>query len=338
MADFIQANNQEQAQTQAQTTNLCVVGIIGSSIYDRSEFANTSNGFLYTTINYSNIPYFYDLLKGTKTTNEFKYLNILRYFTTPNSKIFFDFKCSGDCCSGAKFSNEELTKKTSQLIELLLKKGANVVVGDHSMGALFNNWIPAHMGCSSPIEIKPETTSGLFRMFGNKKDFIESVHPTLNQIGDMSDNEKIQIDFSNMSGTLVYSINKNCPIPVKVISQGYPLFNPSNRMGREILENNLVNPQNHEEEKNLEPVQCEFSLFSAKIIVSSTHWCNLTEVKSEINEDKLKSQYTSAFGQNECNRIEQELNVIKSKGDKQEFQRYCSARVRDISSGSQFDK
>ncbi len=330
MSNFVEQNNTTNSQI---STKLCVVGIIGDSLYDRSEFANTSKDFLYTTIRYSNIPLFYELLKGTKTTNEFKYLDILRYFSTPNSKIFFDFKCSADCCYGAQFINQDLTKKANQLIKLLLKKGANVVVGDHSMGALFKNWIPAHMGCSSPIEIQSETTSGTFRMFGQKKDFIDSVHPTLNQIGDMSDDEKIQIDFTNMSGTLVYSINKNCPIPVKLISQGYPLFNPLNRMGREVIGNNLTNP---EEQKKLQPVQCEFSLFAGKIIVSSTHWCNLTEVKSEINEDKLKSQYASAFGQNECYRIEQELEAIKSSGDKEQVKRYCSARVRDISSGSQF--
>jgi len=50
-------------------------------------------------------------------------------------------------------------------------------------------------------------------MFGDKKDFIESIHPTLNQLGDMSDNDKVEITFSNMGGTLIYSINENT-IPV----------------------------------------------------------------------------------------------------------------------------
>jgi hypothetical protein len=203
------------------------------------------------------------------------------------------------------------------------------------MGALFNNWNQTHMGVVSPIEIKKETTGGLFRMFGNKKDFIESIHPTLNQIGDMSEEEQVQIDFTNMSGTLIYSINKQCPIPVKLISQGYPVLNLGTRFGREVLEINHANP-NTNEQKNLQPVQCEFALFAGKIIVSSTHWCNLSEVKSEINEDKLKSQYASAFGQTECTRIEKELEAIKSSGDKEQVKRYCSARVRDISSGSQF--
>jgi len=339
MADFVQTNNTNQQAQQAQQAqpvlpaqpvenrNMCVVAIIGDSVYDTSEFANASKDFLYTTLKYSDIPNFYGMLKGTTRTTEFKYLNILRYFSIPDSKIFFDFKCSSDCCSGARFATVELTKKANQLIKLLLKKRANVVVGDHSMGALFNNWDSTYMG-PCPITIKTETTSGLFKMYGESKNFLESVHPTLNQLGDMADNDKVEITFSNMGGTLIYSINSNTEIPVKLISQGYPLNS---------FTNNIVDPV--QKERNSQPVHCEFPLFNGKIIVSSTHWCNLHEIRSDINEDKLKSNYVRAFGREVSSRMEEDLERIKSNSTPQQVREYCSARVKDIcSGGSQFDK
>jgi hypothetical protein len=304
-----------------------VVAIIGDSVYDTSEFANASKDFLYTTLKYSDIPNFYGMLKGTIRTTEFKYLNILRYFSIPDSKIFFDFKCSSDCCSGAKFTNDELTKKANQLIKLLLKKRANVVVGDHSMGALFNNWDSIHMG-PCPITIKRETTSGLFRMFGESKNFLESIHPTLNQLGDISDTDKVEITFTNMGGTLIFSINTQIEIPVKIISQGYPLNG---------IRNSITDPMKLE--LHTQPVHCEFPLFNGRIIVSSTHWCNLHEIRSDINEDKLKSNYTRAFGREVSTRMEEDLERVKSNSTPQEVREYCSARVKDIcSGGSQFDK
>lgn len=329
MTDFVEGA--QVTQISIQDRNLCVVGIIGESIYDRSEFANASKDFLYTTIKYSDIPNFYGMLKGTIRTNEFKYLNILRFFSTPDSKIFFDFKCSGECCSGSKFYDEKLTKTAGKFIKLLLKRGANVVVGDHSMGALFNNWDVSHMG-PCPITIKKETTSGLFRMYGNKNNFLESVHPTLNQLGDMADTEQVEITFTNMGGTLIYSINENT-IPVKLISQGYPI---SRTNVDQMDQMNQMDPI--QIERNSQPVHCEFKLFNGKIIVSSTHWCNLSEVKSDINEEKLKSNYIRAFGREESNRMEEELNQIKSNGSQEQVKRYCSARVKDICSGSQFNE
>lgn len=341
MADFVQTNNSEQSGSaqQAQQSlpvennNMCVVAIVGDSIYDTSEFANASKDFLYTTLKYSDIPNFYKMLIGITRTTEFKYLNILRYFSIPDSKIFFDFKCSSDCCSGARFTNEELTKKANQLIKLLLKKKANVVVGDHSMGALFNNWDPVHMG-PCPISIKKETTFGLFKMYGESKNFLESVHPTLNQLGDISDNNKVEITFTNMGGTLIYSINTNTEIPVKLISQGYPLNYQTMNTGDP---DNPIN-NNIYIQRLTQPVHCEFPLFNGNIIVSSTHWCNLHEIRSDINEDKLKSNYTRAFGRDVSARMEEDLERLKSNSTPQEVREYCSARVKDICSGdTQFE-
>ena len=168
-------------------------------------------------------------------------------------------------------------------------------------------------------------------MFGNKNDFINSIHPTLNQIGDITETDQVKINFSNMSGTLVYSINNNVNIPVKLISQGYQI--EQNYRGEYNDETN--NETNNEINNNirLQPVHCEFPLFNGMIIVSSTHWCNLTQVQSDINEDKLKFQYTNTFGEIETSKMEQELSAIKSTGSKKQVQEYCSNKVRDICSG-----
>lgn len=320
MTNFVNNSDIEQINTK-----LCVVAIIGDSVYDTSEFANISTDFLYCTLKYSEIPDFYLMLKKIQITTDFKYLNILRYFSTPNSKIFFDFKCSSDCCSGAQFINPDITLTVNKFVKLLLKRGANVVVGDHSMGALFKNWDVSHMGLC-PIQINPNTTSGRFRMFGYKNDFINSIHPTLNQIGDITENntDQVKIDFSNMSGTLVYSINNNVNIPVQLISQGYQI--EQNYRGE-------INGEPNNNNQQLQPVHCEFPLFNGMIIVSSTHWCNLTQVQSDINEDKLKFQYTNTFGEFETSKMEQELSAVKSTGSKKQVQEYCSNKVRDICSG-----
>lgn len=320
---------------QIEEVSLLVVGVSGGSPYDTSEFANTSKNFLYKKLNYNNIPELYKLMKipgYDKKCGEAKYNNykdIIRYFSTPNSKIFFDFKCSSECNSGSHFCCKETTLIIQKFIKFILKKGVNVVVGDHSMGALFNNWSVEHLG-PCPIKVTG-TTMGAFRMWGNKDDFLKSVHPTLNQLGDLSNSELVQVDFTNMSGTLVFSINDECKDIVKVISYGYKINE------NEIHKKNFKqdNQARIDFTKDKIPVHCEFKLFNGYIIVSSTHWCNLTEVNSDIDENKLKSQYIETFGTNEIDEFEREIAVAKSSGQKEVVQQVYSVRIKEICSGIQ---
>ena len=102
-----------------------------------------------------------------------------------------------------------------------------------------------------------------FKMYGNKKDFINSVHPTLRQIGNLSLDEQIEIFFNNMNGTKVFEIiDPN----INIISNGLQI--EKSHIDLNFKDINLVIH-----------VHCEFDYGLGKIIISSTHWCNLESVE-----------------------------------------------------------
>ncbi len=291
--------------------NICVVSITNSSPYDTSELPNNSNTY-YTNINYRQLTELYKILKTDSETDNMLYKNIYNYVNDRKTKVFFDFKCSSDCHSGSDFLDKNTTLTVFKLINTMTRKGCNIVVGDHSMGALFNNWDAYKMDFKSPIIISRETTSGHFSMTGNKEDFINSDHPILKDLGDMSSSETVNIDFQNMGGTKIFSVKPNAKEHVKIISKG----------------------RSHDNRDLEQPVHCEFKYRNGMIIVSATHWCNLTNVNSQVDVEKVREQYTQRYGEMARQQFEAEYQEAVMSGCKTTVNRVVSDSVKFICSNT----
>jgi hypothetical protein len=297
--------------------NICVVSITNSNPYDTSELPNNATTF-YTNISYSQLEDLYSVLKNETDTSNMLFKNILNYIKDPNTKVFFDFKCSSDCHSGSHFVDSNITLIVFTLINIMTEKGCNIVVGDHSMGALFNNWDKYPMDFKSPIEISHQVTDGPFKMKGLKNDFINSDHPILKDLGDMSSGENVEIEFVNMSGTKIFSVKPDSPIGVQIISKG-----KSNRITRLMTV-----------EENEQPVHCEFKYRNGMIIVSATHWCNLTNVNSNVNIEKVREQYTQKYGESARELFENEYQEAVMSGCPKTINRVVSDSVKFICSNT----
>jgi hypothetical protein len=57
------------------------------------------------------------------------------------------------------------------------------------------------------------------------------------------------------------------------------------------------------------PVHCEFKFGKLSIVVSSTHWCNLEEVNSNVNIDTLRREYTNTFGIESQHEVDEALTT-----------------------------
>jgi hypothetical protein len=178
------------------------------------------------------------------------------------------------------------------------------------MAALFNNWDNYRMDMKSPIKIVSDT-SGPYKMNGKKEDFLNSIHPILKNLGDMSSDDNLNIEFSNMSGTKVYEILTEFKDKVKVISTGHPL---SRIRGDEQI------------------VHSEFKYRNGLIIVSATHWCNLTEVNSKVDIDKLKMQYSRQYGEEACEEFDNEYQKAVQSGCQRTVNRVVSDSVKYVCS------
>jgi hypothetical protein len=88
--------------------NICVVSITNSNPYDISELPNNATTF-YTNISYSQLEDLYHVLEKDSDTQNMLFKNILNHVKDPNTKVFFDFKCSSDCHSGSHFIDSNIT-------------------------------------------------------------------------------------------------------------------------------------------------------------------------------------------------------------------------------------
>ncbi len=313
--------NQEKDKNvkEVKQQNICVVSISSHNPYDTSEITNNANTF-YTNINYNQLKELYYIIRQEKETNNMVYKNIINYIKDRNTKVFFDFKCSSDCHAGENFVDKDTTLLIFKLVNVMTRKHCNIVVGDHSMAALFNNWDKHKMDFKSPIRIHTEHTEGQFKMYGDKKDFIESDYPILKNLGTVASDEKIDIEFSNMSGTKIYSINTESKVPVKIISKGKP------QQGFRRNRNLELSTEEH-------IVHSEFKYRNGMIIVSATHWCNLTEVNSNVDFNRLRTQYQTQFGEEEAMNFEVEYQNAMRSGSATIQKRVISDSVKYMCSG-----
>ncbi len=298
----------KQVKKEIKAQNICVVSITNSSPYDTSELPNNATTY-YTNINYLQLKELYQILKNDSDTNNMVYKSILNYVKDPDTKVFFDFKCSSDCHSGSIFVDDKTTLTVFKLINTMTRKGCNIVVGDHSMGALFVNWDKYRMDMKSPILISNETTSGPFKMTGVKQDFINSDHPILKDLGDMSSSETVDIEFINMSGTKIFSVKPDFVEKVKIISKGKPIGGFIDRVSEQL-------------------VHCEFKYRNGMIIVSATHWCNLTNVNSQVDVNKVREQYTQKYGDMARQQFEAEYQEAVTSGCRTTVNRVVSDSVK----------
>lgn len=308
----------------------CVVGITTNQPYDTSEFINTSTTY-YTKISYDELNTLYNYIcdENTKEIVNQNIVLVSECYKEPKIKIIFRFLCSMDCANGEQFINETNTVLVYKFVNFVCTRPECLVeFSDHSLGAFVSNWNNEIMGTLCPVKIKPYTHVGKFIMRGKKTDFENSSHPTLKQIGDMSGEEDIVIKFNNMGGTKVYQILNNDI--VKLISTG-------NQEKNEIIYENvyllkkLDTLTEHDEIYSTVPVHIEFNYKMGKIILSSTHWCNLDAVETHIDVPKLRRYCTDSLGE----QATQELNqLLSSTTNKLEYNRIISATVREISSGS----
>jgi hypothetical protein len=349
----------------------CVIGITTHGPYDTSKFVNNSTTY-YTRITYLELFKLYDLINFTSDKSKItkpettetettkpettesditkstesdttkstesdvsvnvKLLYIANCFKDSQVKMIFRFLCSSDCANGNTFIDQETTSKVYEFVRLVTKNNCIVEVSDHSMGSFFNNWNPETMGIPNPIEILPITHSGSFKMYGNKNDFINSTHPTLKQIGDLSSVEQVEITFNNMGGTKVYKIIGS---NVKVISKGIQIKDLVGFRFEYGFENIFKFGQK-EQEKSYDlyeevPVHCEFDYQNGKIVVSATHWCNLNSVENPIDLPTLRRYCTNSLGEEATQDLETSLSSALNEN---EYKRIISTTVRQISCGT----
>lgn len=333
------------------TENKCIIGIISAdSSYDSSIFISNEETY-YTNINYNMLSILtkYYNNEEINTTNSIieKIINLL------NKKdifVMYRFICSSDCQSGYCFISPDINKIVYKFIKIATKNNVMIEFSDHSIGSLINNWDSSEMGMELPIELCEETSNGLFKIVACKHDFIESCHPILQKIGELSDDETISIKFNNMANTVVYSIKPDAN--VKLLSTGYPIKNNSNILNilAQKIDDDIdyscnfkrrrLNSDDEKSEKSeaeeaiiekIQPVHCEFGYQNGKFIISSTHWCNLEKVEFNVNVDNLKRQYSQSFGTEYSTILETKLSRATSQF---EYNNVMSQTVRQISSGS----
>ncbi len=307
--DQIKANDKKKVEDKVEKKqNICVVSIRNSNPYDSSELPNNATTY-YVNITYNQLKELYHVLKTDSDTTNMVYKNISNYVKDSKTKVFFDFKCSSDCHSGTHFVDSNTTLLVFKLINTMTRKGCDIVVGDHSMGALFNNWDKYRMDYKSPITICDQTTDGPFKMTGLKQDFINSDHPILKDLGDMSSSDSVDIEFVNMSGTKIFSVKPDFVEKVKIISKGKPIGGFIDRVSEQL-------------------VHCEFKYRNGMIIVSATHWCNLTNVNSQVDVNKVREQYTQKYGDMARQQFEAEYQEAVTSGCRTTVNRVVSDSVK----------
>lgn len=328
----------------------CVVGITTSGPYDSSVFVNNDNTY-YTQISYDKLDLLIRLIECGKEPKEdnkdIKNMNLLyvaNCFFDDSVKIIFRFLCSPDCDNGKTFINKKKTKEIFKFVKLLTTRDCVIEISDHSMGSFFNNWDNDFMQMNSPIKVLDMTHSGPFKMYGNKKDFINSIHPTLNQIGDLSSDDNIEITFVNMGGTKVYEIiepnDSNDSNNSSTSFYKYPkvtLISKGKQITTKDMHRQFGEKTNEYNEKYFQevPVHCEFDYNCGKIVVSSTHWCNLQSVDNSVDLPSLSRYCTNTFGADATQNLEYTLSCAQND---YEYKNIISTAIREISSGSRPSK
>ena len=345
--------------------NKCIIGISNSNPYDTSIFVNNSDTY-YTKISYEQLDKITTKLEDdTIKINDMNLIYIMECVSNNEIQLIFRFLCSPDCNSGKIFINAEVTKMIYKFVKLISKRNVIIDISDHSMASFFNNWDTVYLEMESPIIISNKTNNGLYEMIANKNDLINSSHPSLKQIGEMSNDNLIKISFTNMNDTKIYSINKNNS-NVKLLSKGYSkhykrenIFNfkqyeETQKNTKETIKDteesqneetikDTEESQNEEtikynelqedEEKEIEyePIHCEFSYNNAIIVISATHWCNIEFVNSNIDITKMRKCYESSFGKEATQELDEVINSAQSEND---IKLAITSCVRQISSGT----
>ncbi len=328
-------NIKKDVKEEVKQENICMVGITNNTPYDSSELPNNATTF-YTTMNYSEFRDFSKIVCFESETTNMKFKNIINYIKDPDTRVFFDFKCCSDCHSGSTIQDEHTMKIVYKFINYVTDKGCNIVVGDHSMAAIFNNWDASRlMYYRSPIQIETQTTSGPYKMTGLKQDFINSIHPVLKNLGDMSSEDKIDIEFINMSGTKIYNIIPKALSKVKVISKGKELRNTRyypDDMDTVVNKDQKDQKDQKDREDNLKPVHCELTYKKGKIIVSATHWCNLTTVNSKVDVNILREKYFMQYGNQATAEFDAQYDSAVKSGCTNTVNRVISDSVKYVCS------
>ena len=281
----------------------CVVGISTNKPYDSSKFVN-NEAIFYRQITYSQLEelsgFIMDIANSSSATcntsvsrsrsgpgpmlNQ-NIIFITECYKLPEIKMIFRFLCSPDCNEGNEFIDTTTNDLVYKFLNIVCDRQECLIeFSDHSLGSFVANWNNDIMsGLSCPIKIKSYTHSGYFKMYGKKLNFKNSAHPTLKQIGELAENDDIEITFNNMGGTKAYEILNNDI--VRLISTG-------NQLKSDFMHNIDDNPKIYE----IVPVHCEFNYKNGIIILSSTHWCNLNLVESSVNIQILREYCTDSFG------------------------------------------
>ncbi len=320
MADFVNppvelekpAEVDEKKIVEVESKNICIVSITNGHAYDSSQLKSNADLY-YVEINYKQLKDLYYVIKNNQRTNNMVYKTVDEYVKGKKAKVFFEFKCSGDCHNGENFVDDATTLLVFKVVNVMTRLGCNIVVGDHSMASLFNRWDGYRMDCKSPIQVSGETTNGPYKMRSTKSVLQRSDYPLLKNLGDMSGEENVEIEFENMSGTKIYSIKESSGVAVEIISRG------KSKMRRE-------------EDMN-EIVHSEFVYRNGKIIISATHWCNLTEVNSEMDIGEVRRQCVLSCGIKEAEAFDEELEVAVKSGIKEEVKKVVSKSVKYMFSG-----
>ena len=289
----------------------CVIEINSSDPYDTSTMSDNPKTFC-ASIAYETLPELISIFSNDENEREIisniNLLFIKECLKKENIKIIVRFLCSCDCNNGSLFVDLNTTELVFKFLELLSERDTIIELSDHSISSVINNWDKYIKDIPKPIEMSRETCHGSFKMYGKKEDFENSEHPTLKMIGILAENN-IEINFNNMSGTKIFIIiNPN----VKLISKGYQI-NSFDNYQREI------------------PVHCEFYRKKSKYIISSTHWCNLTEVENKVNLKNVREYVKNFYGENTASK----LDGIE---DESTLKRCISDSVRQLSSGNRQEK
>lgn len=282
--------------------------------------------------------------------------------------FIFRFLCSPSCCMGSKFIDDPTTNLVLNFVRgVSVRPRVLVEFSDHALGALVRSWDPEIMGIECPIRIKTYTHGGKFRMWGSKADFMSSLHPVLRRVGDMgrgkpsnqsnpstpnthmvSDPNLIQngdgdvpivLTFCNMEATQVYEITNPT---VRVISFGYQIsgsgeYKPNLNEGYGSGSCWASNPRTTQHTVSevdtkhiVVPVHSEFAYINSHLIFSSTHWCNLHSVESDVDIPTLCRYCTEYLGEEATRELDKALGEITHEAEERNV---ISNVVRQISSG-----
>ena len=267
--------------------NTCIVNICSSKPYDKDNF-----GYNTIKIDYQDMKQLGSLLTSTKSNlsysinmNLMYILNCLKKSNNWSSDVIFRFLCSPDCGIGKQFISEKdpnLTKEVFKFVKIICAYSCVVEFTDHSMSSFFNNWDEKFMEMSKPIEILSWINYGIFKIEGEKNDFVGSKHLILQKIGLLSVESNIKMIFNNLMGICTYKVLTS---NVNVISRGQQIPETEHKVhltSDQLDQKRLYKLFGLEYHDALEqfPIHSEFDYNKGKIVISSIHWSDLNYIES----------------------------------------------------------